>query len=58
MNKLKQFLCGLTNHKFKSNDTDCKYDDVNNTCTITETCCKCGKKLSFTAPSKSFGLDI
>ena len=56
MNKLKQFLCGLTNHKFKSNDTDCKYDDVNKTCTITETCCKCGKKFSFTAPSKNFGM--
>ena len=26
MNKLKQFLCGLTNHKFKSNDTNCKFD--------------------------------
>ena len=56
MKKIKQFLCGLTNHKFKSNDTDCKYDDVNKTCTITETCCKCGKKFSFTAPSKNFGI--
>jgi hypothetical protein len=56
INKIKQFLCGLTNHKFKSNDTDCKYDDANKTCTITETCCKCGKKFSFTAPSKNFGM--
>ena len=56
MSKIKQFFCGLTNHKFKSSDTDCKYDDVNKTCTITETCYKCGKKFSFTAPSKNFGL--
>ena len=56
MSKIKQFFCGLTNHKFKSSDTDCKYDDVNKTCTITETCYKCGKMFSFTAPSKNFGL--
>ena len=56
MNKLKQFLCGLTNHKFKSSDTDCKYDDSNNTVTITETCCKCGKKFSYTTSSKNFGM--
>lgn len=55
-NKLKQFLCGLTNHKFKSSDTDCKYDDVNKICAITETCCRCGKKFSFTTPSKNFGM--
>ena len=54
--KVKQFLCGLTSHKFKSDDTDCKYDSVNKTYTITETCYKCGKKFSFTAPSKNFGL--
>ncbi len=56
MNKIKQFLCGLTGHKF-NNNTDCKYDEENKTYTITETCYKCGKKFSFTAPSKNFGLD-
>lgn len=56
MSKIKQFLCGLTNHKFKSNDTDCKYDSVNKTYTITETCCRCGKKFSFAAPAKNFGI--
>lgn len=54
--KLKQSLCGLTNHYFLSNDTECKYDKTNKTYTITETCCKCGKKYSFTAPAKNFGL--
>jgi len=52
--KIKQFLCGLTHHKFKSVDTDCKYDGVTKTYTITETCYNCGKKFSFTAPSKNF----
>ena len=56
-NNLKQFLCGLMNrHSFKLNETVCKYDDENKTCTITETCCRCGKKFSFTAPSKNFGI--
>ena len=56
MTRIKQFLCGLKNHKFKSEDTECKHDEVNKTFTITETCCRCGKKFSFTAPSKNFGL--
>lgn len=58
MIKLKQFICGLTNHYFLSNDTECKHDETNNTytITITETCCKCGKKYSFTVPAKNFGL--
>lgn len=57
MSKIIQFLCGLAgNHKFKSNDTDCQYDDANETYTITETCCKCGKKFSFTTLSKNFGI--
>ena len=51
--KLKQLFCF---HKFKSNDTDCKYSATYDTYTITETCYKCGKKFSFTAPSKNFGL--
>lgn len=56
MGRIKQFLCGLTNHKFKSKDTECKHNEADNTFTITETCCKCGKRFSFTAPSKNFGL--
>lgn len=56
MKQIKQFLCGSTNHRFNNSDTDCKYDAVNKTCTITEICCRCGKKFSFTAPSKNFGI--
>lgn len=51
--KLKQLFCI---HKFKCSDTDCKYSATYDTYTITETCYKCGKKFSFTAPSKNFGL--
>lgn len=51
--KIKQLLCC---HKFKSTDTDCKYNKTYDTYKITETCYKCGKKFSFTAPSKNFGL--
>lgn len=57
MTKIKQFLCGLfTNHRFNSFDTDCHYNKEEKTFTITETCCRCGKKFSFTAPEKNFGL--
>lgn len=55
MGKLKQFLCGLTGHKFKSGDTYCKYDEIDCTFTIMETCCRCGKKYSFIAPEEDFG---
>jgi hypothetical protein len=56
MSRIKQFLCGITYHKFLSKDTESKYDPKNKTITITETCCKCGKKFSFTAPAKNFGI--
>lgn len=55
-NKLKQFLCGLAHHKFKDTDTKCQYDSEKDEYTITETCCRCGKKFSFSAPAKKFGL--
>lgn len=56
-NNLKQFLCGLmTGHSFKDKDTVCEYNDEDKTCMVTETCYRCGKKFSFTAPSKSFGI--
>ncbi len=38
---------------FKAGTTDCHIDDNNNV-TITETCCRCGKKFSFTAPYANF----
>lgn len=54
---IKRLKCILTGGcKFKSSDTNCVYDDKNKICTITETCYKCGKKHSFTAPSKNFGI--
>ena len=56
--KIKQFICGLFNHKFNSMDTDCKWNEKEGTYTITEICCRCGKQFSFTAPAKNFGLRI
>ena len=57
--KMKRIKCFLTGGcKFKSTDTQSKYDDETKEVTITETCYKCGKKYSFTAPIKNFGLDI
>ena len=56
--KIKQFICGLFNHKFNNIDTDCKWDEKEDTYTITEICCRCGKRFSFTAPAKNFGLRI
>ena len=54
--RIKQFICGLFNHKFNSIDTVCKYNGKEDTYTITETCCRCGKQFSFSAQSKNFGL--
>ena len=54
--KIKQFICGLFNHKFNNIDTDCKWNEKECTYTITEICCRCGKRFSFTAQSKNFGL--
>lgn len=31
-------------------------EHCNKTCDITEICCRCGKKFSFTAHSKNFGI--
>ena len=56
--KIKQFICGLFNHKFNNIDTDCKWNEKEDTYTITEICCRCGKQFSFTAPAKNFGLRI
>lgn len=55
--KLKQTLCGIfTGHRLNDTDRECKYNEKDKTFTITETCCKCGKKFSFTVPEKNFGL--
>ena len=43
-------------HKFKSGETKSELDDKKKVCTITETCCKCGKEFSFTATYKQFGI--
>lgn len=54
MNKICCFLTG--GHRFKSGNTKSCCDDKNKTCTITDTCHKCGKKFSFTATYKQFGI--
>ena len=53
MNKAMCFLTG--GHKFKS-PAESKCNDKEKTCTITETCCKCGKQFSFTGTYKQFGI--
>lgn len=53
MNKMMCFLTG--GHRFKSKDTQC-HVITNRMYTITEACCKCGKKFSFSAQYKNFGL--
>lgn len=56
MNRL---MCILTGGcKFKSNETQSEYNKQTKEVTITETCCKCGKKYSFTTTIKNFGLDV
>lgn len=54
MNKICCFLTG--GHKFQAGTTEIECDDDNKTCKVTETCCKCGKKFSFTATYKQFGM--
>lgn len=54
MNKVMCFLTG--GHKFKSSDTESKCNDKEKTCTITETCYKCGKRFSFTGTYKQFDI--
>lgn len=57
MRKIRQFLCEITQHKFKSVDKHCYYNANDDTFTITETCCRCGKQFSFTASSECFGIE-
>ena len=55
MNK-KRIKCFLTGGcKFKSSDTESKCDDKK-TCTITETCYKCGKKYTAIFTYKQLGI--
>ena len=53
----KRIKCFLTGgHNFKSGDTKSECNDKEKTCTITETCCKCGKHFYFTGTYKQFGI--
>ena len=57
MVRLKQFLCGIfINHSFRSGEMQSDYNHSTHEITITETCCICGKKFSFTAHESKFGL--
>lgn len=53
LHETRQKLCC---HRFRSIDTRVHYDQKHGTITITETCVKCGKRFSFTATEKAFGL--
>lgn len=44
---VKKLMCGLLNHKYHSADTKRSYDEDTQPCTVTETCCRCGKKASY-----------
>ena len=53
----KRIKCILTGRcKFKSSDTESKCNDKEKTCTITETCCKCGKKYTAVFTYKQLGM--
>lgn len=54
---IKRIKCILTGGcKFKSSDTESKCDDKEKTCTITETCYKCGKKYTAIFTYKQLGI--
>lgn len=56
MKSLKQFLCGIfTQHSFKAG-TESSYNPITCEYTIIETCCRCGKKFSFTVHESKIGL--
>ncbi len=52
--RIKCILSG--GHRYRDSDTQSYCDDKKKECTITEKCYKCGKKSSFTAPYKNFGI--
>lgn len=45
--EIKKHFC---RHQFIPGTTDVKWNEDEQTHTITETCCKCGKRFSFTTP--------
>ena len=52
--RIKQFMCGVfTNHSLADANLQSKLNKSDGTYTFTNTCCNCGKKLSFTVPAKS-----
>lgn len=54
---IKRIKCILTGGcKFKSSDTESKCNDKEKTCTITETCYKCGKKYTAVFTYKQLGV--
>lgn len=54
---MRRITCFLTGGcKFKAT-AQSEYNEKSKEITITETCCKCGKKYSFTTDIKNFGLD-
>lgn len=56
---LKRIKCILTGGcKFKSSDTESKCNDKEKTCTITETCYKCGKKYIAIFTYKQLGIPV
>lgn len=56
---IKRIKCILTGGcKFKSSDTESKCNDKEKTCTITETCYKCGKKYTAVFTYKQLGIPV
>lgn len=54
---IKQFLCKLAGHCYKSNDAECKYDKATKLYAVTETCSRCGKQHSFKTLTKKYGIE-
>lgn len=54
MIRIKQFLCGILGHKFKTCDPKREYDRATKLYTITDVCCHCGKRFSFKTLMKNF----
>ena len=51
LKRIRRLLCAITRHRFERTDIDCKIDVENNIVTVTQTCRRCGKQFTFTAPN-------
>lgn len=55
---IKQFLCKLAGHCYKSNDAERRYDKATKLYAVTETCCRCGKQKTFSMLTKNYSIEM